>query len=421
MMTFKLTDHCYYNEGLGSMGVNVRIFGKYVNLPTIESLGDIVLIRGLKRMNSHGTPFLVSQRNYEIMCFPASTISDPAFKHAFGAGQAPPHSKHPFGAMSTPEENYYIIALRNWASNIGELRTTSVQQLAKASANSRAPTDATRAPPPANATNSNFMAPLNAPRGPASVMGLPSRPPPPQPSTNNIISKHQDRKFALLKDVQSGTYVTLVGEVRKLWGGMYGTQMYMTDYTSNSLLFDYRANQSQDEGQDGDAHGYLSNVQKIGWKGPFGKMTIQITLWPPHDSFVNAEVAEGDIVLVRNLHIAFAEKCLEGKLHTDRRFPQQVDVRKISPHDPLVEAIKARRANYEEQRLAADNKKPSQAKAEKKKKKKKEKERLSKLQQDGEGNVTPDSSKGLVEREVTNKGKVNTNGKIVSPTFVLDH
>lgn len=428
IMTFRLTDHCSFNEGQPNQGVNVRIFGSETNFPKIEGLGDIVLIRSFKRMNYHGTPFLINQRNYEMMCFPASTISDPIFKHAFGDGQAPPHTKHPVGARSSPEENYYVIALRHWASGIQELPKTSAQQLAKASTKppSRDPSNISnaqmRAPSFGNANNGNSMAPANAPKGPSMMTGLPnrpplpglpSRPPPSQPSADNIISRYQDRKFSLLKDIQNGTYVSLVGEVRKLWGNRHGTQMYLTDYTSNSLLFDYKPDDNQAEGQDGDDHGYLSNVQKRGWNGPFGKMTIQISLWPPHDSFVNAQVVEGDIVLVRNMHVAFQGKYLEGKLHTDHKFPQQVDVRKIPSHDLLVVAMKDRQTKYEEQKLAAENKLPAQSRAEKKKKKKKKKAALAALQQDGEGEGTTDSPMGMGEGiGLAKKAKVNANGKL---------
>ncbi|QDS77248.1 hypothetical protein FKW77_003352 [Venturia effusa] len=438
VMTLKLTDHCYFNEGQARMGVNVRIFGNEANFPRIEGLGDIVLIRSFKRMNFHGTPFLISQRGHEIMCFPASTISDPAFKHAFGDEQAPPHTKHPIGAKSSPQENYYIIALRHWASGITELPRIPVQQLAKTSNNPppRGPSNMSngqmRAPPVGNTTSGSSVAPTNAPKGPSMMTGLPNRPLPPalpsrlpqsQPSASNIISRNQDRKFSLLKDVQNGTYVSLVGEVRKLWGNMHGTQMYLTDYTSNSLLFDYKPDNGQAVGQDGDDHGYLSNVQKRGWKGPFGKMTIQISLWPPHDSFVNTQVVEGDIVLVRNVHVAFQSKYLEGKLHTDRQFPQQVDVRKIPSNDPLVVAMKDRQTKYEAQKLAAESRKPAQSKAEKKKRRK-EKARLAALQQqNGESEETPDPAIGTEEvGGLAKKAKVNSNivsGNLHQPCLTL--
>jgi hypothetical protein len=412
MMTLRLTDHCCYNEGFGHMGVNVRLFGKQVNMPTIESLGDIVLIRQFKRMDSNGTPFLISAHYSHIMCFPAATIPDPVFKHAFGDRDAPPHTKHPLGATSTNIENYYVIALRDWASGIKDLPRASIQPLAKTSFNPpKGPSSMlslpNRPPPPTIVTNGNSMAPLNAPKGPSSMMSPPKRPA--QPSTAKVISRYQDRKFSLLKDIKDGTYVSLVGEVRKLWGNLNGTQMYLTDYSSNSLLFDYKSDDGQMEGGDGDQHGYLANMQKRGWKGPFGKMTIQITLWPPHDSFVNAEVLEGDVVLVRNVHIAFMNKYLEGKLHTDRRFPQQVDVRKIPLSDPLVLAMKGRQHEYEEHKLAAENKKPS-ARAEKKKKRK-EREKQARMQQDGGGDEMPNSGAAArQETGVTMKGNINANG-----------
>ncbi|TID18959.1 hypothetical protein E6O75_ATG06080 [Venturia nashicola] len=438
MMTFKITDHCYFMEGHARAGMNVRVFGSATNFPKIEGLGDIILIRSFKRMNHHGTPFLINQRNYEMMCFPAATISDPIFKHAFGDGQAPPHTKHPVGAKSSPEENYYVIALRNWASGTRELPNTSAQQMAKVSTNSpsRGPSNMShgqmRAPPLPNASNGNSMAPTNAPKGPSTMtgnrpppLGLPSRPPPPQPSVHNTISRFQDRKFSLLKDIQNTSFVSLVGEVRKVWGSRNGTQMYLTDYTSNSLLFDYKPDDGQAEGQDGDNHGYLSNLQKRGWKGPFGKMTIQISLWPPHDYYVNTEVVEGDTVLVRNMHVAFQGKYLEGKLHTDRKFPQQVDVRKIPSNDPLVVAMKARQAQYEEQKLAAENKLPAQSRAEKKKKKKKKQKKaaLAALQQNEEGEGTADSPTGVVEGTgLPKKAEVNANvvsGNMHQPCMTL--
>jgi hypothetical protein len=371
------------------------------------------------------------------MCFPASTISDPAFKHAFGAEQAPPHTKHPHGTKSSPEENYYVIALRDWASGIKDLPKKSVEQVAKATVNPptgpsdfnppkgpsgwnppRGPSGVAsfppRPPPPANSYNSNSMAFPNGSKSSSGMNGQSPRPAYPLPTT--AISKYQDRKFSLLKDIKDGQYVNLVGEVRKCWGTLHGTQMYLTDYTSNNLLFDYKTGDGQIQGQDGDEHGYLDNMQKKGWNGPFGKMSIQITLWPPHDTFVNKDVAVGDIMLVRNVHIAFRDKCLEGKLHTDNKNPQQVDVRNIPQTDPLVLAMKARRSDYERQKLAAENKTPSQSRAEKKKRRK-ERERLARLQQDGEsGGMSDSGTSGEQETGVTKKGKLNANGKVTIPT-----
>jgi protection-of-telomeres protein 1 len=413
VMTLRLTDHCCYKEGGRGEGMGVRIFEKKINLPLIECVGDVVLLRQFKRMDVNGVPYLTSSWSSHIICFPAATIPDPAFKHAFGDQDSPPHTKHPVGARSSGTENYYIIALRDWASGIKDLPRKSFQlpeetSLLPPKGPSKLLSLPKKPPPPATAHNDRSVAALSAPEGLPSMAGLP--PQRAQPSTNNVISKYQDKKFSFLKDIKDGTYVTLVGEVRKLWGNLHGTQMYLTDYTSNSLLFDYKSNDGQAEGQDGDTHGYLANTQRRGWGGPFGRMTIQITLWPPHDSFVNIEVVEGEIVLVRNVHITFRNKYLEGKLHTDRRFPQKVDVRKIPQADPLVLALEARKADYEDHKLAAENKRPSH-KAEKKKRRKQERERLARQQGSG-GNETPDSTvETRQEKHVLAEGELDGNGK----------
>jgi hypothetical protein len=111
------------------------------------------------------------------------------------------------------------------------------------------------------------------------------------------------------------------------------------------LFFDYKTTEDpQGDGLDGDQYGYTTNMVKKSWPGPFGKMTMQIRLWYPHNTF---EVKEGDIVLLHNVNIRYrGSMCLEGSLHEDRNHPNQIDIRKISPMDKRVQELCLRREKY---------------------------------------------------------------------------
>jgi len=324
-MTMTLQDSFRYISGQAKSGVTVKLFLRRDKMPTIKALGDIILLRNVERTNWSGNWFIMKTKITESMCFPAIQIMDPAYSAAIASGEKVlPHTAFPPKASLSISEQLYIINLRKWASGIDEFPSASAQQM--------------KAPP---------ALPIKDP----SIAG--------------------SKKFTLLQDVQISSFVDLVGEVRKMWSTNNGTDLYLTDYTSNNMLYDYKPINGPATGQNGDEFGYISNRPTKEWVGPHGKMTIQVRLWYPHNTFADAEVHVGDIVLLRNVHITFKQSIIEGVLHQDRSHPTQVDIRKLPSLDPRVQAVHDRRARYQANiNGQGGENKAKRSKAEKKKKRK---------------------------------------------------
>ncbi|MCJ1377027.1 hypothetical protein MMC17_000117 [Xylographa soralifera] len=150
-------------------------------------------------------------------------------------------------------------------------------------------------------------------------------------------------KFSLIKDVVLATYYDIVGQVVKLYPDDIKTELYITDYTSNGLLYNYEWGQCADDGaaRDGDAYGYAPRATKKNWQGPFGKLTLSVTLWSPHSSWTQANVKEGDFVFLRNVHIKWSrDSKIEGVLHTDPQWPEKVDVSVLDSKESADDRVK---------------------------------------------------------------------------------
>ena len=143
------------------------------------------------------------------------------------------------------------------------------------------------------------------------------------------------RRFSLLKDLEYGRFADIVGQVVKTFPSSYDRfTLYVTDYTTHRDLFNY-SNSNDDEGRDGDPYGYIPRRQRD-WPGPFGRMTIQVTLFEPHASFAKANVHEGGFVSLRNMQVKMDNMngLMEGVLRTDRAYPDKISISVISDNDP---------------------------------------------------------------------------------------
>ncbi|MCJ1431244.1 hypothetical protein MMC27_000595 [Xylographa pallens] len=150
-------------------------------------------------------------------------------------------------------------------------------------------------------------------------------------------------KFSLIKDVSIASYYDVVGQVVKLYPDDIKTELYITDYTSNGLLYNYEWGRSADDGaaREGDAYGYAPRATNKNWQGPFGKLTLSVTLWTPHSSWTQANVKEGDFVFLRNVHIKYSrDSKIEGVIHTDRQWPEKVDVSVLDSKENADDRVK---------------------------------------------------------------------------------
>ena len=152
--------------------------------------------------------------------------------------------------------------------------------------------------------------------------------------------------YTLIQDVQAGCFVQLLGQVVKdnNWHSDKST-IWITDYTTNESLVDYE--HDLDSGTVGDEYSYLSRKRKD-WPGPWGKLTMQVTLWEPHASFARERVKPGDLVLLTYVHIKLGSTGnLEAAVHGDKRYPHRVHIRSVSTeYDERARDLMARRKEY---------------------------------------------------------------------------
>ncbi|KLJ11655.1 hypothetical protein EMPG_13162 [Blastomyces silverae] len=140
-------------------------------------------------------------------------------------------------------------------------------------------------------------------------------------------------KFTLIKDASCGIFVDLVVQVVKTYPEDYQRfLLYVTDYTQNKQLFNYASEEGGS--RDGDDYGYTSRARRD-WPGPYGQMTLQVTLWEPHAYYARQNIKENDFVLLQNVNIKMGRMSgvMEGSLHTDRHFPEKIQVIPINDND----------------------------------------------------------------------------------------
>lgn len=147
------------------------------------------------------------------------------------------------------------------------------------------------------------------------------------------------QKFSLLKDVQPETFADILGEVIKVYEGPGYVTIYLSDYTANTLFYNYAWGGGVSEPRDGDEFGYIKSKPKTtkDWPGPYGKMTIQLTLFDGHADFVrDKKVQAKQWLLLKNVRIRYGKMggCLEGALRGDRdAFEGKVQVHIMEPSD----------------------------------------------------------------------------------------
>lgn len=147
-------------------------------------------------------------------------------------------------------------------------------------------------------------------------------------------------KFSLLKDVKPDTFYDILGEVVRLFDASSTMTVYLSDYTANSSFYNYAwGGGASYEARDGDEFGYIKSrtTSPKDWPGPFGKLTIQLTLFDSHAEFLrDTNVKVNDWLLLRNVQIKYGRSggCLEGVLRGDRgSFEGKVHVQVMQPSD----------------------------------------------------------------------------------------
>ncbi|EFX00992.1 telomere-binding alpha subunit central domain containing protein [Grosmannia clavigera kw1407] len=154
-------------------------------------------------------------------------------------------------------------------------------------------------------------------------------------------------KFSTLKDVTDGKFYNLIARVahKPLPIHDYVT-LWITDYTENTRFqdFDVPDGKPGQSTQVGDAHGYLNNStanvsSKLlsDWTGPRGKMSMQVTCYEPHASYIRDYVTASNWVELGNVQVKMGRNgaYLEGFMRDDHAYgsPIRVSCIEVNPGD----------------------------------------------------------------------------------------
>ncbi|KAI9828792.1 MAG: hypothetical protein M1832_001897 [Thelocarpon impressellum] len=295
--TFSLVDPTYDGSGPNT-GLRVRFFRSSLDeLPKIRGTGDVVALRNVKIKDWQGMTMALSSFRTEWTVFPAGGIPEAP---GCGTKLVPSFSSRKKQPAAVTEQ-LYAIRLCNMRDR------------------------------------STFTAPIE----------------PPNPSGQNFVriattTERPRNRFSLIKDlaVKDGkSYHDLVGQVVKTASANSNMlELYVTDYTPNENLWDYEWGRHESAGEslsrDGDEYGYAparrANNTSKSWPGPFGKLTMLVTLFEPHASFARSQVKVGHNVYLRNTYIRNPEAGslrIEGSIYTDKRYSERIDVSIIHNRD----------------------------------------------------------------------------------------
>ena len=255
---------------------------------------------------------------------------------------------------------------------------------------------------------------ISATTSPLSNVADPVRITPGQSRTTSNFSPltHKpNHKFALIQDTAPSSFRDLVVEVVKIFPSPYGgqTEVYVTDYTSHPLLYDYP---SPDETttayeREGDRYGYMP-TSKREWPGPWGQMVLKVEARDPHAAYVRTSVKEGDCISIRNARIKMSHQDkLEANVYPDSRYPEKILISLVkATASDEAQALIARKDAYWQKRKPRDVNLP---KPKSKAQKKREKQQARRGQQ----------PKNVSEIVASGPADVNGNG-ILKPPLLLN-
>lgn len=373
MCTFSIADSTIGNY---DQALKVRFFNVESELPKLQGTGDVVILRSIKITQWSGMTMAISSYRTTWIVFPENSIPkkslfNPQLKYVKQAGSSVP---------STAEMQYAVLLCNSKDRDSCVKVSIATSHISDGSGT--------------------------------------------QTTTDQHVSTQKRReKFSLIKDVQPQNFYDLVGQVIKIYPSNGRVELYITDYTSNQELFNYEWGFPIGEDRDVDEFGYIrrSSTNRQ-WPGPFGQLTLVITLWPPHSYYAQTNVKEMDFVFLRNVRIRKNNDFkTEGAMHTDQKHGDRIDViiltdRKDNEHvkDVLrrkriyAEKFKAQSQNFiDEVRL--QKRKQEDEKPLSKKQKKKQKLQNSKLNNRENENTNQDSVKNPEILPLIKSGESNLN------------
>jgi protection-of-telomeres protein 1 len=175
------------------------------------------------------------------------------------------------------------------------------------------------------------------------------------------------QKFKELKDVQIDTFVDVIVQlVKQPYNSDDRSTLWVSDFTENDSFFHFawkgpaiRADNSADRYEDKYAMPYGADSGGD-WKGPFGKLSMQVTCFEPHATYIREQgLPIGSWVMLRNLHIRWGRNGanLEGFLRDDLKINITVmDTTDTESPDPRLKEAIRRKRDYEQLKQAEQQK-----------------------------------------------------------------
>jgi protection of telomeres protein 1 len=155
-------------------------------------------------------------------------------------------------------------------------------------------------------------------------------------------------KYSLLKDISADRFYDLIGEVIRVYDKNGLVTMYISDYTAHSLFYNnvWGGGDDGSTSHDGDKYGCIKARRRVvnDWPGPYGKLSLHLTVFDDHAKFIREHVKVNDWVLLENVQVKMDNNngCIEGLLRTDRQaFEGKIQVHIIRrSEDPEMNDIR---------------------------------------------------------------------------------
>lgn len=287
VLAFTLQDDFASGSVGGETSISGRIFKPASKFPKISGPGDVLIVRKAKLTDWRGRIECISDKSLtSITVFPSKMIPVPELSHAYQAGSQKLPCDSTSGAPQPTIPEQMAVIHLKHASR------SSDRQL--------------------------------------------------QQHAVTITSKTRTTKRdSLIKDLQLNTFADVRAQVVNMYRYGMGGQMDMkiTDYTANDALF-YYADPEKETGFVADRH----------WKGPYGYLVLNVTLYEENANWAAANLAVGEYVFIRNMRVKLSGSSkLEGALHQDKLNPSQIDIRVLRSATD-IEEINKRREEYEKGR-----------------------------------------------------------------------
>jgi len=311
--------------------VKVKFFRKEkLSLPWIQRMGDVVFLRNIKVTSFGGQVLLVSNLQTEFHVFPKEWICEPWYRQKYMTDLVEQASCSSGTYTLEAHMQQWAITLRN---QYGEtypdeqpkrrfdgpvmaeaplITTTDTHEAGRVDLTKTANASiAAAVPRQAFSINTNLSGSSTFANNTTAISTFNN-------GKSNSTSTFKD-KFSMIKDIRiqgSGSFYDLVGEVVKIFYSPRNdiTELYITDYTENTILRDYQPDDIDTGSQSS------SNF-------PRGCRTLRVDLFSPHSYWANQNISVGHYVSLKNVRLKWSSNQeAEGSVWKDHTYPDRLGV-----------------------------------------------------------------------------------------------